>query len=88
VTVSRNADPGFWSDARAHLIRYGGRFEPLIIERAEGSFVYDADGRAILDFTSGQMSSLLGHGHTGGRDRRRDAYRLATSSAECSRAPW
>ena len=63
MTVSRNADPGFWSDARAHLIRYGGRFEPLIIERAEGSFVYDADGRAILDFTSGQMSSLLGHGH-------------------------
>ncbi|MCC7322340.1 MAG: aspartate aminotransferase family protein, partial [Gemmatimonadaceae bacterium] len=61
--MSRNADPGFWSDARAHLIRYGGRFEPLIIERAEGSFVYDADGRAILDFTSGQMSSLLGHGH-------------------------
>ncbi|MBL8958533.1 MAG: aminotransferase class III-fold pyridoxal phosphate-dependent enzyme, partial [Gemmatimonadetes bacterium] len=61
--MSRNADPAFWSDARAHLIRYGGRFEPLIIERAEGSYVYDADGRAILDFTSGQMSSLLGHGH-------------------------
>jgi 2,2-dialkylglycine decarboxylase (pyruvate) len=61
--MSRNADPAFWRDARSHLIRYGGRFEPLIIERAEGSFVYDADGRAILDFTSGQMSSLLGHGH-------------------------
>jgi 2,2-dialkylglycine decarboxylase (pyruvate) len=61
--VSRNADPRFWNDVRSHLIRYGGRFEPLIIERAEGSFVYDADGRAILDFTSGQMSSLLGHGH-------------------------
>ncbi|MGE0442265.1 MAG: aspartate aminotransferase family protein [Gemmatimonadales bacterium] len=61
--MSRNDDPAFWSDARSHLIRYGGRFEPLIIERAEGSFVYDADGRAILDFTSGQMSSLLGHGH-------------------------
>jgi 2,2-dialkylglycine decarboxylase (pyruvate) len=63
VVVSRNADPDFWRDVRAHLIRYGGRFESLIIERAEGSFVYDADGRAILDFTSGQMSSLLGHGH-------------------------
>lgn len=61
--MSRNADPAFWRDARAHLIRYGGRFAPVIIERAEGSFVYDADGRAILDFTSGQMSSLLGHGH-------------------------
>lgn len=61
--MSRNADPAFWSAARAHLIRYGGTFEPLIIERAEGSFVYDADGRAILDFTSGQMSALLGHAH-------------------------
>ncbi|MGM9485516.1 aspartate aminotransferase family protein [Roseateles sp. NT4] len=61
--MSRNADPLFWQRARQHLIRYGGSFEPLIIERAQGSFVYDADGRAILDFTSGQMSSLLGHGH-------------------------
>ncbi len=61
--MTRNADPTFWKSARAHLIRYGGSFEPLIIERAQGSFVYDADGRAILDFTSGQMSSLLGHGH-------------------------
>jgi 2,2-dialkylglycine decarboxylase (pyruvate) len=25
--------------------------------------MYDEDGRAILDFTSGQMSSLLGHAH-------------------------
>ena len=61
--MSRNTDPAFWNQARRHLIRYGGSFEPLIIERAEGSYVYDADGRAILDFTSGQMSSLLGHGH-------------------------
>ncbi|WP_374568100.1 aspartate aminotransferase family protein [Ideonella sp.] len=61
--MSRNADPAFWTHARRHLIRYGGTFEPMIIERAQGSFVYDADGRAILDFTSGQMSSLLGHGH-------------------------
>jgi len=27
------------------------------------SFVYDASGRAVLDFTSGQMSAILGHGH-------------------------
>ncbi|WP_431262483.1 aspartate aminotransferase family protein [Roseateles chitinivorans] len=61
--MSRNTDPTFWTRSRQHLIRYGGSFEPLIIERARGSFVHDADGRAILDFTSGQMSSLLGHGH-------------------------
>ncbi|TPI65137.1 aspartate aminotransferase family protein [Mesorhizobium sp. B3-1-7] len=61
--MSRNLDNAFWSSARKHLIRYGGAFEPAIIERAEGSFVYDADARAILDFTSGQMSALLGHAH-------------------------
>lgn len=61
--MSKNADPLFWQQARRHLIRYGGHFEPLIIERAKGSFVYDADERPILDFTSGQMSAILGHGH-------------------------
>jgi 2,2-dialkylglycine decarboxylase (pyruvate) len=53
----------FWSSAQRHLIRYGGSFSPLIIERASGSYVYDANGRAILDFTSGQMSAILGHTH-------------------------
>jgi 2,2-dialkylglycine decarboxylase (pyruvate) len=49
--MSENFDPIFWQNARAHLIRYGAPFVPLIIERAQGSFVYDADNRAILDFT-------------------------------------
>lgn len=55
----------FWSDAERHLVRYSGagRFVPEIIERAEGSFVYTADGRRLLDFTSGQMSAILGHSH-------------------------
>lgn len=61
--MSHNDDPAFWRNARNHLIRYGGTFEPMIIERAQGSFVYDADDRAILDFTSGQMSAVLGHSH-------------------------
>jgi 2,2-dialkylglycine decarboxylase (pyruvate) len=60
------ADPdSFWSDAERHLVRYSGagRFVPEIIERAEGSFVFTADGRRVLDFTSGQMSAILGHSH-------------------------
>jgi 2,2-dialkylglycine decarboxylase (pyruvate) len=61
--MSANADPEFWASANKHLTRYGPSFEPIIVERAEGSFVYDADGRAILDFTSGQMSAVLGHTH-------------------------
>lgn len=61
--MSLNDDPAFWASARKHLTRYGPSFEPVIIERAEGTHIYDADGRAILDFTSGQMSAILGHGH-------------------------
>ncbi|WP_230686764.1 aspartate aminotransferase family protein [Catellatospora vulcania] len=53
----------FWSDAERYLLRYGGPFTPEIIERAAGSYVYTADGRRILDFTSGQMSAILGHCH-------------------------
>jgi 2,2-dialkylglycine decarboxylase (pyruvate) len=44
-------------------MRYGPVFERRIIDCAEGSFVYDTDGKAILDFTSGQMSAVLGHSH-------------------------
>jgi 2,2-dialkylglycine decarboxylase (pyruvate) len=61
--ASLNDEPAFWDAANKHLTRYGPAFEEIIVERAEGSFVYDADGRAILDFTSGQMSALLGHTH-------------------------
>jgi 2,2-dialkylglycine decarboxylase (pyruvate) len=53
----------FWDDAQRHLVRYGATFTPRIIERAAGSYVYDSDGTAILDFTSGQMSAVLGHAH-------------------------
>jgi 2,2-dialkylglycine decarboxylase (pyruvate) len=58
-----NQDEAFWSAARDRLVRYGPTFSPLIATRAKGSYVYDADGRAILDFTSGQMSAILGHSH-------------------------
>ncbi len=62
-TGAGNADPVFWAKARAHLVRYGGDFAPIIAERAQGSFMWDADGRRILDFCSGQMSAIIGHSH-------------------------
>ncbi len=61
--MSLNDDPVFWASAHKHLTRYGPAFETVIVERAEGCFVHDANGRAILDFTSGQMSAVLGHTH-------------------------
>jgi 2,2-dialkylglycine decarboxylase (pyruvate) len=53
----------FWAGVERHLVRYGPTFVPAVIERAQGSYVYDSTGRAILDFTSGQMSAVLGHAH-------------------------
>ncbi len=49
--------------AERHLVRYGANWVPFIADRACGSFVEDAAGRRVLDFTSGQMSAILGHSH-------------------------
>lgn len=45
------------------VFRYGGDFADHRIVRARGHYIYDSEGREILDFTSGQMSGILGHGH-------------------------
>src|SRR3954453_16627430 len=46
-----------------HLIRYAGGFAPLTVARAEGAWIETTDGRRILDFTSGQIYSTIGHNH-------------------------
>ncbi|MEU5627051.1 aspartate aminotransferase family protein [Streptomyces tendae] len=54
-----SADPG------RHLIRYSGHapFSPEVVVRAAGTSVFTESGRELLDFTSGQMSAILGHSH-------------------------
>ena len=63
TTAPAAAPPTAGTDAREHLIRYGGEFSDLLVERAAGSWLTTEDGRRILDFTSGQMCATLGHGH-------------------------
>ena len=46
-----------------HVFRYTAEFSDTIIAAARGACVHDRDGREILDFTSGQMSAILGHAH-------------------------
>src|ERR1700712_4225794 len=58
-----NSTGQFWADADRHLIRYGPTFTPEIIARAAGSYLWTESGRKLLDFTSGQMSAILGHSH-------------------------
>ena len=48
---------------RENLIRYGGDVYPEMVERAQGCYVWDATGKKILDFTSGQMCATVGHSH-------------------------
>lgn len=57
------ADSGKTADFRENLIRYGGDVYPEIVERASGCYVWDATGKKILDFTSGQMCATVGHNH-------------------------
>lgn len=45
------------------LIRYAAGFAPFTVARAEGAWLEPTDGRRILDFTSGQICSTLGHNH-------------------------
>src|SRR5437868_14039150 len=61
--MSGNSDRDFWAKANARLVRYGGPFAPVIARSARSNSFTDADGRSILDFTSGQMSAILGHSH-------------------------
>ena len=45
------------------LIRYAHDFAPFIVARASGSWLETTDGQRILDFTSGQICSTIGHNH-------------------------
>ena len=55
--------PDWLADAEDVMIRYAGEFSPFLIEKAAGAYIHTVDGRAILDFTSGQMCAVYGHNH-------------------------
>jgi 4-aminobutyrate aminotransferase len=48
---------------RAHLSQVLYRYTPLVIEHAQGSYLYAVNGRRYLDFASGIAVTNLGHGH-------------------------
>ncbi|PHH66532.1 hypothetical protein CDD81_7007 [Ophiocordyceps australis] len=52
-----------WEKADKHILSYGTAFHKDMITGARGVYLYSASGRRILDWTSGQMSCLLGHGN-------------------------
>lgn len=62
-TAAQADNDALWTRANRHLVRYGHFFQPAIIETAHGCFMTTTDGRRLLDFASGQMSTILGHSH-------------------------
>ncbi|KAF9894551.1 hypothetical protein FE257_006436 [Aspergillus nanangensis] len=60
---SNDSATAFFAKADKYLMTTGVPFSPVVITKAKGTRLYDDNGRSILDFTSGQMSSLLGHSH-------------------------
>ena len=53
--------------------------EPLIIERGQGAYLYDADGNRLLDFVCSWGAMLLGHAHDGVSAAIADQARKGTS---------
>ncbi|KAL0934469.1 2,2-dialkylglycine decarboxylase 1 [Colletotrichum truncatum] len=49
--------------AERHLFYHGTSFHKDVIVGAAGLYIFTSSGHRILDWTSGQMSCLLGHGH-------------------------
>lgn len=45
------------------LIRYLHDFDPFTVAQASGAWIQTTDGQRLLDFTSGQMCSTIGHNH-------------------------
>src|SRR5256885_16913631 len=48
---------------RAHLSQVLYRYTPVVIDHAQGSYLYTVEGRRYLDFASGIAVTNLGHGH-------------------------
>jgi 4-aminobutyrate aminotransferase len=48
---------------RAHLSQVLYRYTPIVVDHAQGSYMYSVDGRRYLDFASGIAVTNLGHGH-------------------------
>jgi 2,2-dialkylglycine decarboxylase (pyruvate) len=61
--VDPSVNGAFKARADRHLLRYGCEFANFVPVRASGCWLYDASGARMLDFTSGQMSAILGHSH-------------------------
>ena len=52
-----------YAEAQSHLLTFGSPFMPDVVTKTEGVYFWTASGMKVMDWTSGQMSCLIGHGH-------------------------
>lgn len=52
-----------WKEVEAKYYMQVVRRMPMVLERAEGTYVYDTEGNAYLDFTAGWAVLNVGHSH-------------------------
>ncbi len=68
TVVCRKTNPGYhamtdWiSEEHTYLFQNYGR-QPLVLERGEGTRVWDPEGKEYLDFVGGLAVNVLGHAH-------------------------
>ena len=62
-TPNSGSSEELWQIVDEHLLHYGRDFVREFITSASGSYIYGTNGRAIIDFSSGQMCATLGHNH-------------------------
>ncbi|GAB2737810.1 aspartate aminotransferase family protein [Salinifilum aidingensis] len=76
---------------RAHVMHSWSAqagLDPMVVERAEGVHVWDADGRCYLDFTSQLVNTNIGHQHPAVVQAiRSQAEQLCTISPACATEP-
>src|SRR5947209_8773788 len=61
--MSSRKEKQMYDERERFLIRYSHNFASFIVARATGVWLETTDGRRILDFTSGQICSTIGHNH-------------------------
>ncbi len=52
-----------WIEQESRYVFQNYGRQPIVIERGEGTSVWDADGREYLDFVGGLAVNVLGHAH-------------------------
>ncbi len=62
-TESSQKEEHMYDERERFLIRYSHNFASFIVARASGAWLETTDGQRILDFTSGQICSTIGHNH-------------------------